>query len=91
MAGCQAGPVAAGIDIPALILVTQNEAGRGQVRELMDLFRSSGHEIFVATPGVHGSSMLVPSRVDGPVSGTWQTVIAFLDRTLPDWHEDSPR
>jgi hypothetical protein len=44
----------------------------------LEAFSGMGHQTYVSDPGVHGSSMLNPARVDGEVEPTWQIVLTFL-------------
>jgi hypothetical protein len=46
----------------------------------MQLFRNQGHQVFVADPGEHGSSMLVEERVGASIEATWEKVREFLAR-----------
>jgi hypothetical protein len=43
--------------------------------------QSVGHEMYIADPAVHSSSMLNANRVDGNIEQTWQVVLDFLSRT----------
>lgn len=78
MVGCDANSVADRLTVPALILRPENEAGIESVASQLDLFRGAGHQTWVASPGVHGSSMLNPFRVRDDVSSTRRRVMEFL-------------
>jgi len=78
MKDCDPMAVAGEIHVPVLVLRPPDEAKIDRVRAQLDAFEKLGFRIFVAEHGVHGSSMLVPSRVAGDVEPTWETVLAFL-------------
>lgn len=80
MGGCRPEPFAGQVQVPALVLRPKSEMGRGEVAAQMRIFEDQGHTTYVADPGAHGSSMLVPDRVNGYVEVTWEVVSAFLDR-----------
>ncbi len=48
----------------------------------MTIFKEHGFETYVAENGVHGSSMLNPSRVEGSVDETWSVVLSFLKKAF---------
>ena len=50
-------------------------------------FEMHGMQTYVADPGVHGSSMLNPVRVEASTEKTWAVVLEFLDVNL---RGDSP-
>ena len=78
MAECQPTPYIARIRLPLLVLRPSGEMEIESVQAQMALAREHGHETFVSTPGAHGSSMLVPARVEGETETTWATVLGFL-------------
>jgi pimeloyl-ACP methyl ester carboxylesterase len=80
MGECQPEPFLQSVSIPLLILKPQNEAESERGIEQIALANSLGHEVFVPTHGVHGSSMLVPERVGKDVEKSWEVVLDFLDR-----------
>jgi len=67
------------VNIPALGLRPDSEMGKGGQAQ-RELYKAQGLNYFVAKDGVHGSSMLVPSRAKGDVKPTWNAVFAFLDK-----------
>jgi dienelactone hydrolase len=79
---CRGEDVAADIKIPVLIMRPASEMERESTLSQMLIFESHGFESHVAENGVHGSSMLVPSRVEGSVEQTWNVVFSFLEKTL---------
>ena len=46
------------------------------------VFEEAGVTVFVSVGGVHGSSMLDPSRASGDVEPVWTAVVDFLDSQL---------
>jgi hypothetical protein len=49
------------------------------VAEQARVFSEAGLQVFVSEGGVHGSSMLDPSRASGDVEPAWTTVMEFLE------------
>ena len=82
MEGCQAQPAAQRIQIPAVFLRPRSEMSIEWVAQDMASFIGMGHEAYIAFPGTHGSSMLVPARAEGETEQTWQYILDFL--RLPD-------
>jgi pimeloyl-ACP methyl ester carboxylesterase len=78
MEGCSPLPAAFELRQPALFLRPESELTFGSVAADMEAFMNMGHNTFIASPGAHGSSMLVNSRVDGETKETWKTVLDFL-------------
>jgi len=79
MTGCSVLSLAFQLQQPALFLRPKSEMSIGSVAADLSAFARMGHEIYIASPGAHGSSMLVSERVEGNTSETWNTVIRFLD------------
>ncbi len=80
MEGCQAADAFDQITVPLIVFRPEREAGIESVQAQMEAATSAGHAVFVARPGTHGSSMLVPERVEGgQVDSTWDRVWSFLD------------
>lgn len=78
MKGCNPFRYLETISVPLLIVSPPSEMEReGTIRQF-ELAKQFGHQTFTPEHGVHGSSMLVASRVGNPVEDTWETVIAFL-------------
>ena len=82
LAACRGEDVAGSIKIPALIMRPASEMQRDSTRKQMAIFNEHGFETHVAENGVHGSSMLNPSRVDGSVDETWSVVLSFLQKVF---------
>jgi len=80
LAECRGEDVSDRITAPVLVLRPANEAEIAA--DQLQQFREQGHQVFVAQPGTHGSSMLVDTRVDGSVDATWDRVLAFLSESV---------
>ncbi len=80
MAGCDPADSLAGLKAPTLALRPQQEAENGAVQAQIEAFKGAGIEVYIADPGTHGSSMLVPERAGGDTEPTWEVVLAFLGR-----------
>ncbi len=78
MAGCRPEPYGEDLPVPLLVLRPVEETEIPTVAGQLETFRGQGHQTYVADPGVHGSSMLVPERLDGDVDETWAVVLGFL-------------
>lgn len=82
LADCDPGDYLDDIAVPVLALRPQREFEIDSVREQMRKFEQAGIRTHVANPGVHGSSMLDPSRVGAPVDDTWSVVLTFLTESV---------
>ena len=65
--------------VACLILRPPSEMQSDRSKEQFELAENLGHQTFVPTHGVHGSSMLVSKRVGNEVNETWDVVNAFLN------------
>ena len=83
MAGCMPVPIAQRIQVPAAFLRPQEEMSNESVAIDMATFLALGHDVYVASPGTHGSSMLVPERAGGETEQTWQFLLEFLHTPDP--------
>ncbi len=79
MSGCSVLPLAFQLQQPALFLRPRSEMSIGSVAADLTAFANMGHEIYISSPGAHGSSMLVSERVEGNTSETWNTVFRFIN------------
>jgi pimeloyl-ACP methyl ester carboxylesterase len=79
MTGCSVLPLAFQLRQPALFLRPKSEMSFGSVAADLAAFADMGHEIYISSPGAHGSSMLVSERVEGNTSETWKTVLSFIN------------
>ncbi len=80
MSGCTVLSLAYKVQHPAMFLRPESEMTFGTVAADMNAFADMRHETYVASPGVHGSSMLVTERVKGDTNPTWRAVISFLNQ-----------
>lgn len=80
MTGCSVLPLAFQVKQPVLFLRPESEMSLGSVAADLTAFARMGHETYIASPGAHGSSMLVSDRVEGNTSDTWAIVFSFLNR-----------
>lgn len=78
MGDCNANNFIAGVHIPALGIRPESEMGKGGQKQ-RELYTAQGLDYYVAKDGVHGSSMLDPSRAKGDAEPTWEVVLAFLE------------
>ena len=80
MEGCQPESAFENLSVPLILLRPQSEMKLDVIQDQFSLAAEAGHETFTATNGVHGSSMLVESRIKSDPSPSWEVVHAFLDR-----------
>jgi len=57
----------------------QRETEIPSVQTQLQLAEEHGHQTYVVTNGVHGSSMMIASRVKDDVSPQWKVVHQFID------------
>jgi len=79
MGTCQPDPYIEQIEVPLIILKPPSEMASENTIRQFELAQQHGHQTYAAEVGVHGSSMLVPSRVEGDISKTWIVVTNFLE------------
>lgn len=79
MGVCNANNFIAGVNIPALGIRPDSEMGKGGQAQRA-LYTAKGLDYYVSKDGVHGSSMLDPSRAKGDVEPTWAAVFAFVNK-----------
>jgi pimeloyl-ACP methyl ester carboxylesterase len=79
MGDCSPEHFASRVKNPVLVLRPFTEMERAASVEQLDDFKVLGFDTYVAAHGVHGSSMLVSSRVDGSVEENWNVVEGFLE------------
>jgi pimeloyl-ACP methyl ester carboxylesterase len=79
MEGCKPEPFMDDLPMPLLLLRPASELENESALRQFATADSLGHQTFVASPGVHGASMLVKERAGGEVTATWERVWAFLD------------
>ena len=78
---CRANDFAPKVTVPVKAFMPQSEMGRGGKKQ-RDLFLAAGHEHHVMQGGVHGASMLDPSRAKGDATSTWNVVFGFIETTV---------
>lgn len=79
MADCNPNELIDRIQVPVLALRPGSEMEHDGIPEQFAAFRARGHRTYVASEGVHGSSMLNPERAKGGTEQTWKVVLDFLD------------
>lgn len=79
MAGCQPNELLQHVKIPLLVMRPQRETEIPSVQTQLQLAEEHGHQTYVVANGVHGSSMMVASRVKEDVSPQWKVVHQFID------------
>lgn len=83
MDGCRPEPWAEQLSAPLLVMRPDAEMENAGTAEQLALFADLGARIFVADPGLHGSSMLVEERVGADTRPAWRVVIDFLSSVRP--------
>lgn len=68
------------LKLPLLLVRPFSEMQSKTSQSQFDLAKLSGHETYVAQNGVHGSSLLDASRVEGSVVDNWKVVTDFLNQ-----------
>lgn len=84
MAPCKPDEYFEQLNIPLLVLRPSGEMEIESVQEQFSLVESSGHQTYVADPGVHGSSLLVESRVGEETNEHWDIVLNFINSVLDE-------
>lgn len=79
MEACRPDQFFEDLKAPLLIMRPQSEMKNESSQNQLALAEKSGHQTYIAPNGVHGSSMLVKSRINGDASATWERVLSFLD------------
>jgi pimeloyl-ACP methyl ester carboxylesterase len=67
------------IKIPLILLRPPNEMKNPNSKNQFDLAIKNNHRTYVVKHGVHGSSMLVESRVKNEINDNWNIVLSFID------------
>lgn len=84
MAPCKPDEYFEQLTIPLLVLRPSGEMEIESVQQQFQLVESSGHQTYVADPGVHGSSMLVKSRVEAETEESWNSVLEFINSVIDE-------
>jgi len=66
------------LKIPLLLLRPSKEMEIESVKNQFELAQQNNHQVYIAKYGIHGSSMLVESRVEHNVNNNWKVVKSFL-------------
>jgi len=82
LADCSLAPYLGQLQIPVLALRPQREFEIESVQAQMKEFAAHGIQVYVADPGVHGSSMLNADRVGASTEAAWTVVLDFLAASL---------
>lgn len=82
MGDCQPTDYSGNLKIPALLLRPRSEMESERAQNQFALFKQQGHQTYVAENGVHGSSMLVESRIEGSAEPHWKAVLEFIRKTF---------
>lgn len=80
MKSCLPDEYLAEVKIPLLVFRPPSEMTSDKAKHQFDIMNKLGHQTFVPEYGVHGSSMLVASRVGNVVDKTWEKVDSFLNK-----------
>jgi len=80
MAQCKPDLFVDTLKTPTLVFRPASEMQRETSIKQFELFKSHGIQTYIAQNGVHGSSMLDSSRVEGSVSEHWESVLTFIKR-----------
>ncbi len=78
MKDCQPNEYISSLKIPLLLMKPASEMTSERSQNQIKLAKESGHQTYIAENGVHGSSMLDESRVEGSSEETWNVVKTFL-------------
>ena len=76
---CLPGQYLDSLNVPLIMIKPPHEMESENSQKQMALAEEHGHQTYVPEYGVHGSSMLVESRVGENVDATWEVVYGFLD------------
>jgi len=88
MADCEPGPWIAQVKLPALVIRPASEMARDSVREQLAACAAAGLRTHVAEEGVHGASLLDPSRCPD-AEASWHVLLDFLAEAIAP-KADSP-
>lgn len=80
MKDCQPDTYIETLELPLLIMKPASEMESDRSKNQMELAKANNHQFYIAPNGVHGSSMLDESRIDGSANATWNVVKKFLSQ-----------
>ncbi|MTI41210.1 alpha/beta hydrolase family protein [Fulvivirga lutimaris] len=78
MEGCRPEEYFPSLKVPLLLLRPSREMEIESVKSQFELAKTYHHQVYEATNGRHGSSMLVDERIGESADATWKVVNAFL-------------
>ena len=78
MEGCNPEEFIEKVKVPLIILKPPNEMKSERSIAQFELAKKYNHQTYAAENGIHGSSMLVESRVGKDVSKNWEVVEKFI-------------
>ena len=82
MQACKADDLFATLEVPLLIMRPAKEMEIESVSAQFKLAQQHHHSTYVVENGVHGSSMMAASRVEGSVEKQWMEVLTFIGECL---------
>jgi len=77
---CHPNPYLETITVPAIILRPKSEMERESSVTQFEIAKKYNLQTYIATYGVHASSMLVEERVKNDVSENWKVVLEFINK-----------
>ena len=80
MKDCQPDAYLQSLKMPLLLMKPGSEMQSERSQNQMKLAKENGHQSYIAQNGVHGSSMLDESRIEGSSDATWKIVKTFLSQ-----------
>ena len=78
MKNCSPNGFAATTKTPTMVLRPATEMRSGVALRQFQQFTDAGHTMYIANRGIHGASMLDPTRTKADVEATWAAVLEFL-------------
>ena len=79
MEACSPNPYIESMSKPLMVLRPAREMEVESVADQFELAKANERVTYIAENGVHGSSMLDPSRTKSDVEDTWKAVLNFLN------------
>lgn len=84
LADCRPDLFLDAVQAPLLALRPASEMQNPSTQQQLADLAARGHQTYVASNGVHGSSMLNEHRIEGSADSTWAVVLGFLENALAD-------
>ncbi len=82
MQACKADDLFETLEVPLLLMRPAREMEVESVASQYQLALQHGHQTYVVENGVHGSSMMVESRVTSDPAQQWSIVMTFIEQCL---------